>query len=93
MCDCQTCGKKAHNFEREEPLQCVPPKYALKFGSYEINPEYREALYDEYPFYTTEEVVGSYLGYNPYFPSQLHKKHGLKKKNRKMNQMMNQMTN
>ncbi|SPY35873.1 Uncharacterised protein [Porphyromonas cangingivalis] len=67
---CPTCGKKAHNFEMEEALYCVPPRDILKFGQYQIDKEYREAVYEEFPFYTTEEVVGSYLGYNPHFPSQ-----------------------
>lgn len=67
---CPTCGKKAHDFEKEEVMNCVPPEEVLKFGPYEINKEYREALYKEFPFYTAEEVVGSYLGYNYSFPSQ-----------------------
>ena len=60
---CPTCGKKAHDFEKEEIMDCVPPKDVLKFGEYEIDKDYRKALYDFYPFYTAEEVVGSYLGF------------------------------
>ncbi len=67
---CETCGKKAHDFENEEVLDCVPPKDALKFGQHQIDPNYREELYKRFPFYTAEEVVGSYLGHNPHFPSQ-----------------------
>jgi len=67
---CPTCGKKAHNFEKEEALDCVPPKNVLKFGEHVIDKKYRDALYKEYPFYTSEEVVGSFLGYNPHYPSQ-----------------------
>lgn len=67
---CPTCGKNAHNFSEEEALKCIPPKTALKFGEYEINASYRNALYSKFPFYNTEEVVGSFLGHNPYFPSQ-----------------------
>jgi hypothetical protein len=67
---CPTCGKKAHDFQKEEVLDCVPPGDILKFGHYEIDKEYREALFNEYPFYTVEEVLGSYLGHNPHFPSQ-----------------------
>ncbi len=67
---CPTCGKKAHNFEIEEVLDCVPPKDVLKFGDYMIDKEYRKALYKEYPFYNAEEIVGSFIGHNPYFPSQ-----------------------
>ena len=48
----------------------VPPPDQYIFGEYHIDPEYRKLLYGEYPFYTGEEIVGSYLGYNPYFPSE-----------------------
>lgn len=67
---CPTCGEKAHDFTKEEALDCVPPKGVLIFGDYEIDKRYRKKLYEKHPFYTTEEVVGSYLGHNPYFPSQ-----------------------
>ncbi len=67
---CQTCGSKAHNFEKEEALDCVPPEDVLQFGKHVINKEYRIALYNEYHIYTAEEIVGSFLGHNPYFPSQ-----------------------
>ncbi|MCA4782361.1 hypothetical protein IF125_08790 [Empedobacter stercoris] len=67
---CQTCGKPAHNFEKEEALDCVPPKDVLIFGKYSIDKNYRKALFKEAPFYTSEEIVGSYLGYNHTFPSQ-----------------------
>ncbi len=67
---CPTCGKKAHNFELEEALDCVPPKNVLKFGEFVIDKKYRNALYRKYPFYNAEEIVGSFLGHNPFFPSQ-----------------------
>jgi hypothetical protein len=67
---CPTCGKKAHDFEKEEAMNCVPPKEVLKFGEHQIDKKYRNALYKEFPMYTSEEVVGSYLGHNPNFPSQ-----------------------
>lgn len=67
---CPTCGKTEHNFLIEEAFECVPPRGVLNFGSYVIDKEYREALFEEFPMYNTEEVVGSYLGHNPYFPSQ-----------------------
>ena len=67
---CETCGKPAHNFEKEEIMECVPPRNVLKFGEYLIDKSYREALFQENSMYTAEEVVGSYLGHNPYFPSQ-----------------------
>lgn len=68
---CPTCGKKAHNFELEEAFDCVPSKNVLKFGEYIIDKDYRKALYKEHPYYNSEEVVGSFLGYNPNFPSQI----------------------
>ena len=67
---CQTCGKKAHNYENEEIMDCVPPKDVLKFGGHTIDKSYRNTLYEQYPFYTAEEIVGSYLGHNPYFVDQ-----------------------
>jgi len=48
----------------------IPPLNMYKFGKYEIDTDYRQELYEEYPFYTGEEIVGTYLGHNPYFPSQ-----------------------
>ena len=48
----------------------VPRPEQYNFGPHKINRKYREVLYNKYPFYTIEEIVGSYLGYNPYFPSQ-----------------------
>ena len=67
---CDTCGKKAHDFSKEEAFDCVPPKDVLVFGENIISREYREALFKEFPMYTSEEVVGSFLGHNPYFPSE-----------------------
>ena len=51
-------------------MHIVPMPHRLTFGPYTLDCNYREALYDEYPYYTIEEIVGSYLGHNPYFPSQ-----------------------
>jgi len=51
-------------------LDRVPPPEMCNFGPYQIDPEYRKQLYIQFPNYTGEEVVGSYLGYNPHFPSQ-----------------------
>tara|TARA_B110000027_G_scaffold36528_1_gene40430 strand:+ start:2091 stop:2321 length:231 start_codon:yes stop_codon:yes gene_type:complete len=63
--DCQE-----HDFATAEVLDCVPPIGVLQFGEHAIDPRYRDALHSRFPFYTTEEVVGSFLGHNPYFPSQ-----------------------
>lgn len=67
---CESCGEQAHDFEIEEEFQCIPPLSVLRFGVYDINKDYRQALYEFCPKYNSEEIVGSYLGYNPYFPSQ-----------------------
>lgn len=71
MSECPSCGQRAHNFATEEAVACVPPPDVLQFGNHTIDAEYRAALYAEYPFYTAEEVVGSFLGHNPHFPSQV----------------------
>ena len=63
-----TCGEY-HDFSVEECLTCVPPKDVLLFGDYQIPYDYREELFNECPFYTVEEIVGSFIGENPYFPS------------------------
>ena len=67
---CPSCSENCHNFEDEEFLSCVPPPDTLKFGDYVLSKEYKEALFNYSPSYNVEEVVGSFLGYNPYFPSQ-----------------------
>lgn len=51
-------------------MQCVPPLHVLNFGEYKLDPKYRQAVYEYSKNYNTEEVVGSFLGHNPYFPSQ-----------------------
>ena len=56
--------------DHEEYFNQVPPPEKCNFGDYQIDPEYRKELYEQFPFYTGEEIVGSYLGHNPYFPSQ-----------------------
>ena len=48
----------------------IPLPEVLTFGQYTIDVTYRAALYVEHPLYTIEEIVGSYLGHNPYYPSQ-----------------------
>ena len=63
-----TCGE-FHDFSIEEGLTCVPPREVLIFGEYVIPSDYREALFIECPFYTVEEIVGSFIGENPYFLS------------------------
>ena len=51
-------------------LDSVPSPKTCKFGPYQIDPKYRKEIYKRFPHYTIEEIVGSYIGYNRYFPSQ-----------------------
>lgn len=53
-----------------EYFESVPPPEKCDFGDYQIDPRYRAELYRNFPDYTGEEIVGSYLGHNPNFPSQ-----------------------
>lgn len=55
----------------EEHLARVPPPEQLEFGSYVLDEEYKRKLYEEFPYYTSEEIVGTFLGHNPHFPSQV----------------------
>ena len=47
-------------------------KLTYKFDNnvYKLNKRYKIVLEEFGPHYDTEEIVGSYLGHNPYFPSQ-----------------------
>ena len=67
---CPTCGEDPHDFKVEEARNCVPPRDVLQFGEYKLNKKYREALFADAPFFTVEEIVGSFLGHNPNFPDQ-----------------------
>lgn len=64
---CNSCGQRAHNFDEEEALMCIPPRDVLKFGDIVIPAEYREQLYFTHPQFTTEEVVGTYLDHPDQF--------------------------
>mgnify|MGYP001232584795 CR=1 FL=1 len=57
------------SFTEDEQLMCIPPRDMLNFGEYTIPKDYRESLYMKHPKYTLEEILGTYLGYNPNFPS------------------------
>ena len=52
-------------------MQRVPHCQQLHFDSYVLDEVYKEELYKEFPHYTVEEIIGTYLGHNPYFPSQI----------------------
>ena len=51
-------------------MDCIPPIEVLQFGAYRLDSGYRRALDIFCPLATTEEIVGSYLGHNPNFPTQ-----------------------
>ena len=55
----------------DQTMTQVPPPEQLEFGPYVLDEDYKRELYEEFPYYTTEEIIGSFLGYNPHFPSQV----------------------
>lgn len=55
----------------EQHLHIVPLRSTLQFGSYILDKQYRETLFSIEPQYTAEEIICSYLGFNPHIPSQL----------------------
>ncbi len=68
---CVYCGEpeEDHDYVNREHLQCVPPIAQLQFGDFVIPRWYRDRLYEAKPFYTTEEIIGSFRGLNPFFES------------------------
>jgi len=59
-----------HDWDSVAVMECVPPPGQLRLASYDIDAEYRRELYSMYSFFTVEEIVGTFLGRNPGFPSQ-----------------------
>ena len=57
-----------------------PPLHVHAFGTYVLDIQYRKELYESNPQLSVCEFVGSYLGYNPYFPSQYEWEHERKTK-------------
>ena len=66
---CRSCGD-VHDWIQDEHMTCIPPREIVCFGHYMLDPAYRNAIYDYCAQYSTEEVVGSFLGHNPHFKSQ-----------------------
>jgi len=66
---CAQCDKE-HDWQEDEHMKCMPPIHVLSFGEYTLDSKYRQAVYQHCKQYNTEEVVGSFLGHNPYFSSQ-----------------------
>ena len=54
----------------EGKMHRVPPRQQLEFGSYVLDEVYKKELYKEFPDYTVEQIICTYLGHNPFFPSQ-----------------------
>lgn len=68
---CESCGYfHPCEYELSIQLQAVPERHVLQFGPYSLYQDYREALYNHWPEATTEEIIGTFLGFNPIFPSQ-----------------------
>ena len=54
----------------EDEESSIPPLNVCRFGHVTMDQEYREALYRDHPYYTAEEIVGTFLGHNPHYPSE-----------------------
>lgn len=67
---CPTCGTFYPDENQMSVHDDIPDMDILSFGPYHMSLEYRQALYAEFPGYTTHEIVATFLGYNPIFPSQ-----------------------
>jgi len=66
-----SCGEPLpHDWINNEYMTCIPPEHQLRFGSFTLDAGYKAALYAHAAYYVTEEVMGSYLGHNPNFPSE-----------------------
>ena len=65
----QSDMEQEENYEEEDEYKIVPSPDQLSFGNIELTPEYREALYEAHPYYTVEQIIQTYLGYNVEFPS------------------------
>ena len=55
----------------EDMLQIIPEPCETVFGSYTLTPEYRAAMYKYCPDFIVDEIVATFLGYSPSFPSQV----------------------
>ena len=60
-----------HPTEQQQNLdsQSIPDRHVLDFGPYSMSEEYREALYEEWPQATVENIIATFLGFNQHFPS------------------------
>mmetsp|Transcript_62246 Transcript_62246/g.143322 ORF Transcript_62246/g.143322 Transcript_62246/m.143322 type:complete len:114 (-) Transcript_62246:146-487(-) len=66
---CHRCNAP-HDWAKNEYMNCRPPLDVVQFGEHRMSLAYREALYQLCSDYTTEEIVGSFLGHNPNFPTE-----------------------
>jgi len=51
-----------------EKRDCIPYFHVRQFGEYTIPKGLRRRIYEKFPEYTVEHIVGTYLGVNPNFP-------------------------
>src|SRR5436190_6196301 len=66
---CDYC-KKDWNDKKQKHTTCLPPEYKLDYGRHVLSADYKAALFAQFPGYTTDEIVNTFLGYNSHFPSQ-----------------------
>ena len=60
-----------HWQDNTEYMDCMPPGHIIQFVIYCMDRGYRAEVHRRFGhFYTTEEVMGTYLGHNPRFPSE-----------------------
>jgi hypothetical protein len=68
---CASCGQYEHDYsvadvEHRHFFRCVPPFHVLQFGRHLVPEDYREALHDEYPDLSAEEIVETFNGYGDF---------------------------
>jgi len=67
---CFHCRKQHDWRQKDENMTCISPLSVLMLNEYEIDPTYRQNLYQKCMLYNTAEILSSFLGHNPHFPSQ-----------------------
>ena len=83
--NCEVCNeycdfKGTHYAEKRD---CIPYFHVRQFGDYTIPKALRKRLYEQHPEYTVEEIIGTYLGVNPYFSYKNRRKGWRKEQDKK----------
>jgi len=59
----------SYNWSKIDVQNCRPPLHIIQFGKHRMNRDYRQGLYNLCIDFTTEEIVGFFLGVSSNFPS------------------------